>query len=529
MLCLVADADPRLRMMDIGSEAGMEAPLAPSSVPLPRRHGHVGIIAFLGAMQALTLTAGFARWKVVALLLGPSGMGVASIIDQVAQVVVQVGSLSLPLVALRFLSIARAERPAGFGSLYGTLMRLMLAGTVVMSSITLVAYLVRPALFGRGLAAFPVAVLLGVAAVPHTGAANLLRNALSTLERYRSAAIVAFWSSVALAAATFVGIRVGGLDGLYAGSWVVAAGTHLVLYALIRRQPLVRNRSSDGTLRSIAAQHPEVLRFLIPVYVVGFTIPLSYSVVRLTVLHDMGAEQVGYLAAAFTIATSVRSVLNQGTAQFLTPIVSRPGPVDARASAAAEYVRSLSLFALAVVLPLVLFPHEIVFGLFSRKFAPAISFLFLFVLAEVVLLLGDAYRVLLIGLGDTTGFLMTTLSATVLLTAGVVLTVPRFGVLGAGAAHLTGGIFALLASFVRLRGRHQVTFARRTLIAPAFCATALAIGGLLGRALADPGAMGWALKSAYYVAACGASLSLLSSDERGRMRSALRHRVTSLR
>ena len=496
--------------------------------PPPRGLGHAGIIAFLGAIQALTLAAGFARWKVVALLLGPSGMGLVSVIDQVAQVVLQLGSLSLPTAALRYLSIARAERPATFGGLHRTLVRLILAVSALVASMALAAYLVRPSLLGRGLAGLTIALIFALAAVPHTAAANLLRNTLSTLERYRSAAVFGFWSGVALALATFVGIRVGGVSGLYVGSWVAAVGTHVLLHLYLSRQPLVRGAGGPGGLRTLMAEHPDVLRFSMTIYMVSFTTPLSYGIARFAVLENMGAKQVGYLAAAFTLAGGVRGVLSQATAQLLLPLVSRPGPVEARAAMTASYVRTLSLLILAIVLPVVLFPHELLLVLFSRQFVAAVTFLFLFVLAEVVLAMGDAYRVLLTGVGDMRGYLVTTLSATLVLMAAAPLAVPRFGIAGVGAAHLTAASVALMSSFYRLRTRHQVDLGRRALAALAFCLAALVAGGLLGRAFASPGAAVWALKIGFYVLTGAASLALLSAAERAAIRPRLRRVLESL-
>lgn len=497
--------------------------------PTPRGVGHAGVIAFLGAVQALTLAASFARWKVVALLLGPSGMGIASVIDQVAQLAVQFGSLSLPTTALRYLSIARAEHPASFGGLHRTLVRLTLAGTALVAAITLAAYLVRPSLLGSGLAVFPAALVFALIAVPHTGAANLLRNTLSTLERYRTAAVIGFCSSLALALATFVGIRLGGVTGLYVGTWIAALGTHLLLHFLLSRQPLVRGRGGPAGLRTLIAEHPEVVRFSAMLYTVGFTTPLSYGIARFAVLERMGAREVGFLAAAFTLASGVRGVLSQSTSQLLLPLVSRPGSVELRAAETASYVRSLSLLVLAVVLPVMLFPHELLLILFSRQFMAVVAFLFLFVLAEVVLAMGDAYRVLLTGVGDMRGYFVTTLSATLVLMVGAPLAVPRFGIVGVGAAHLTGATVALMASFYRLRRKHHVDLGKRALAALAFCLASLVAGGLLGRAFSLPGAVDWMLKIGFYVMACTASLGLLSPAERAAIRPRLRRLLESLR
>ena len=76
-----------------------------SAVPAPIRP--LQAIVVLGGIQALTMLAGLARTKVLAVTLGPGGVGVASVIDQAVALVAQLGSLSVPFAALKYMSRAR--------------------------------------------------------------------------------------------------------------------------------------------------------------------------------------------------------------------------------------------------------------------------------------------------------------------------------------------------------------------------------------------------------------------------------------
>src|SRR4030095_15362040 len=86
--------------MGVGSPPGVDSVPASSFRPLQA-------IVALGGIQALTMLAGLARTKVLAVLLGPAGVGVASVVDQVVSLVAQLGSLSIPFVGLKFLARAR--------------------------------------------------------------------------------------------------------------------------------------------------------------------------------------------------------------------------------------------------------------------------------------------------------------------------------------------------------------------------------------------------------------------------------------
>ncbi|HEV2131086.1 MAG TPA: hypothetical protein VGR27_08285, partial [Longimicrobiaceae bacterium] len=75
-------------------------------------------ILALGGIQALTMAAGLARTKILALLLGPAGLGIVGVIDQTISLVTHLGSLSFPFAAVTFLSRRRGEGGQGFARLY---------------------------------------------------------------------------------------------------------------------------------------------------------------------------------------------------------------------------------------------------------------------------------------------------------------------------------------------------------------------------------------------------------------------------
>ena len=76
---------------------GVASPDAVDPAPTSSFRPLQAIVA-LGGIQALTMLAGLARTKVLAVLLGPAGVGIASVIDQVESLVAQLGSLSIPFV-----------------------------------------------------------------------------------------------------------------------------------------------------------------------------------------------------------------------------------------------------------------------------------------------------------------------------------------------------------------------------------------------------------------------------------------------
>ena len=103
---------------------GVASPDAVDPAPTSSFRPLQAIVA-LGGIQALTMLAGLARTKVLAVLLGPAGVGIASVIDQVVSLVAQLGSLSIPFVGLKFLSRTRESGIAETRRIYFALVLLL--------------------------------------------------------------------------------------------------------------------------------------------------------------------------------------------------------------------------------------------------------------------------------------------------------------------------------------------------------------------------------------------------------------------
>lgn len=459
---------------------GGRGPTARSDAPTSNARA----IGMLGGAQAMTLATGFVRWKIVALFLGPAGVGVAGVIDQIAIVVLQFGSLNIPTVALRFLAIARDDSAAAFARLYHGFLRAVVVGCALAAAIAVLLFLIRPSLLGEGLTQYTAALILALATAPLTAVSNLLRSVLSILRRYGAVAATLLLTALVTAAAALIGVSTGGLTGLYVASLVAALTAAIAMHAIAVRDPALRDQHDGATLAALR-EHPAMLRYSATLYTVGFTVPLGYAIVRSTVLHAWGAEAAGYLAASYTIATGARTVFAQASAQFLTPFASRAVDKSIRAAEVWSYLRTLAVAMAVAALPIVLFPREVLTLLFSARFATAVSYLGLFLLAELMLAFGDAYRVLLLGFDDLVGYLATTLSAPLLLIVGAAILVPRYGIMAAGVVQSVAAVLSLGVSLARLRARHGTAPDLRALSHYGAMIVSIAAATVIGQMLAS--------------------------------------------
>ena len=492
--------------MGVASPKAVEAAASSAFRPLQ------AIIA-LGGIQALTMLAGLARTKVLAVLLGPAGVGIASVIDQVVSLVAQLGSLSIPFVGLKFLARARDESGDDTRRIYVALVVLLALASIAAAAIATAGAAARPAIFGEGLAPYGSALLVALLGVPPFALAPLLRNAMAALERHRESAIAAFFAAVLTVAGAAIGVMTGGLVGLYVANAVVLLATVVGMQWYLGRT--LGLRLSAGTGPRAAAQALRSQRgltsFAASMYILALTSPLAYLYARSLLLSTYGAVEAGLVAAAYGIGVSIRLVLNQANGLYLTPLVNRNSPKTERVAAVAEYVRILVVLVVLATLVFVLFPAQWLSVLYSAKFAAAVPLVAVFVLAEAVLLVAGVYQALLIGFDDISGFLVSTVAGQVLTIALAHWLVVSDGGMGVGVAFLAGNTVILIATATRLLRSHQA----RRLLAPLLpLLMALGATGLAGWWVAHTAGPAALWKVVTYVGACAVAILFLRPDER---------------
>jgi O-antigen/teichoic acid export membrane protein len=491
---------------------GVAPPEAVDSAPSSSFRPLQAIVA-LGGIQALTMLAGLARTKVLAVLLGPAGVGVASVIDQVVSLVAQLGSLSIPFVGLKFLSRARDAGVEETRRIYFALVFLLVLASFIAAALAAGVAAVQPAIFGDGLAPYRNVLMVALLGVPPFALAPLLRNAMAALERHRESAVAAFLGAVLTVAGAVAGVTAGGLVGLYVANAIVLGVTIIGMQWYLGKSLGLRLSASASPRAATAAlrSQPGLTTFAASMYVLALTSPLAYLYARSLLLSTHGAIEAGLVAAAYGIGVSIRLVLNQANGLYLTPLVNRGSPKPERIAAVAEYLRILVVLVVLSTLVFVLFPGQWLSVLYSSEFAAATRIVAVFVVAEAVLLVAGVYQALLIGFDDIAGFLVATVAGQLLTIALAHWLVVPLGGMGVGIAFLTGNAVILVATATRLLGRHG---AARAFAPLAPLLVALAATGAAGYWVMHPSAPGIASKAAAYVVACGLAFFCLRPDER---------------
>ena len=81
------------------------------------------VLLSIGAIQVVIMLVALVRAKVLSVLLGPAGYGVASTIDQTVLSTMQLAHLSLPFTAMKFMARRHSDGHDAFERTYATFFR----------------------------------------------------------------------------------------------------------------------------------------------------------------------------------------------------------------------------------------------------------------------------------------------------------------------------------------------------------------------------------------------------------------------
>jgi O-antigen/teichoic acid export membrane protein len=439
----------------------------------------VQTIASLGAIQVVAMCFQLVRAKVAAVTLGPDGVGVISLIDQVAGLVAQLCTFSLPFAAMKFLSAAHSEGQHAFAKLYVAFLRLLLAVSLAGAACGSAVLIWWPSVLGDELVGYAEIAVLALLAVPAMNLIALLTNTMAAAQRVHAAAAYGAYSAAAIAVLCTLGVLLDGLRGYYVGALITPAAVVLAgVWYLYSREKLSIFGHHISLWREIR-QRPDVISFATSLYLISFAMPVVYLIARYAVLYSHGLEATGLLQSAMALSLALTMVMRQANMLYLTPAMNRVANAEDKFRAAAEYMRAFSLVIAMAAVPLVLFPDWWLPLLYSSRFLAAAPYVYLFVLAQTLELLAGVVLALLIGLGHIATQLWVTLSGLAGLALIACALAPRYGIAGVGLAILFDGLAVFVLAAWRLWMLHRFPIAQAVGWLPAGVVLLIASCGIL--------------------------------------------------
>jgi O-antigen/teichoic acid export membrane protein len=437
----------------------------------------------IGAIQFVAIIVNVVKSKILAVLLGPAGVGAVSVIDQIVQLVAYVSAISIPFAAVKYLSRSHSLDTDAFQRSYASFFRLLLGLTLVGTVVALTVLLWHPELLGSQLLTYRDLLLPALLTVPIVSLIGYCSGVLAAAQKARTAAFMAVAGAVCFTLAAYVGIRLAGVRGLYWGNLssavLVLLGT--VVYFRVRLNLSVF-QTGGGGWRQLREQ-PGIIAYSLILSGASFAMSLAYFIARFAVLNHQGQTEAGYLQVAIALSAAIGLVLGPANGLYLTPILNRDIPTREKLRSALAFQRRLLVIVVAIAMPIVLFPQWIVPLLYSPSFVAVSGIIFVFVAAQCISQLAGVYQALLIGLDDIKAYGAITAFGYLSLGAVSWLLAPRFGLLGVALGFLAGNALIFVLGLTRLTARYQSVMSARLAFSLVCALLALVLAGwLFGRA-----------------------------------------------
>jgi O-antigen/teichoic acid export membrane protein len=477
------------------------------------------VLVSIGAIQLLIMFVALVRAKVLSVLLGPSGFGVVSTIDQATTTAMQLAHLSLPFTALKFMSRRHGDGHEPFERTYAAFFRALL-GVALVAVLVLEALLWwRPSVFGAELVIYRRYFVIAFLAIPSLMLNVLLVNTLASAGRGATAALTNLLIVALAAAAAIIGVMIGGLQGLY----VVGVGSGVLATAgvvwFLRRSLRVSVTAHGARLRDELRGSPEIVSYSFYVYVAVGAYLVAVLITRFFVFDELGPVGAGLLQALLSIALTVGAVMTPMSGLYLAPLLNRQIPVSAKLEVANDFAAKIAPLFLIGGVAVSLFPGLALTVLFSQKFAGAAGVLFLFVVWQCLHHLANVYLQLLIGLDDVRFYAL--LNCVAYVGAAIVFR-PLIGAYGLGGAAIALAIASVVNAIgcaVRLALRFRARIGSVVLVRGGASVAAIMGAGGIFHGSAELSSRGLSLRVAYLIAVSLLLWMTMSAAERAWLRS----------
>lgn len=401
------------------------------------------------------------RIKVVAVLLGPAGVGLVGILQNLMVTASTVSSLGVGNVGTR--QIAEA---AGRNELAGidTARRALFWGTLVLAAVggfvfwtmrhQLAQWVINDPAMADTIGWLSIGVALSIA----TSAQSALLTGMRRIGDIARAQITSalLFTALGIAAIAWLGDR-----GLLLYILVVPLTGFIVSHIFVARLPAIQ--SPRTPLRTLTGQWRTMLRLGIAFMLAGLAGTLGQLAVRTLVQRELGTDALGYFHAAFAISmTYLGFVLGAMGTDYYPRLTAAIHNHDSTNRLVNEQTEVAILLAGPVLLALLALAPWIIQLLYSAEFAPAVTILRWQILGDVLKIASWPLGFVILAAGDGRTFMLTESFAMAIFVGITWLGIPFLGIQATGISFFA--MYLFLFPLVYLLARRRTSLRWSTIV-----------------------------------------------------------------
>lgn len=436
---------------------------APASEELETSHREIlRNSSIVGGAAAFNILAGLIKTKLVAVLLGPTGVGLIVLLQNLMQTFGAVAGLSLGSVGTRQIAEANGS---GDGRQVSIVRRALSWAVLALATAGGVAFLLsgawtKTALGGSDIGGSIGWLALGIAlSVVAQGQSALLTG-------YRRIGDLARLNILSVNIAAAVGIAailIGGNRGILVFVLAPIVITTIAGRFYVRR--LLTTVPEAAGLAELKPQWFTMLRLGVALTLAGTAVTGGQLAARIMIQRVLGADAVGYFQASWVVSvTYIGLVLQAMGTDFYPRITAMIGDREAANTMVNEQTEVALLLAAPVLLGALGTAPWIVPLLYSRTFEPAVVVLQWQVLGDVLKVASWPLGFLLLASGASLAFMIAEIAAISVLLAVLALGLPLVGLQAGGIAVVAMNLCYLPVVYAVARVRTGFRWSRLNLM-----------------------------------------------------------------
>lgn len=411
--------------------------------------------SIMGMASVLNILSSLLKMKVAAVLLGPAGVGLVGLYQNLVQTAATVAGLGFGSVGTRQIAAAQTQ---GGAIAVGRARRALFWGTLGLSVVGALAFMAASGWIAAHVLQAPerqadVAWLsLGVALTVAAGSQGAL---LTGLRRIGDLARVQVASGVLGAILGVFAIWRWQAEGLVVMVLVAPAATFALGHWYVAR--LGRPEGPPLALNAMAADWREMTRLGVALMLSGLVVTLGHLAVRGVIQRELGSDAQGQFQAAWSIGmTYLGFVLGAMGTDYFPRLTAAIGDRDAAVRLVNEQTEVALILAGPVLLAMLAFAPWVIQLLYSAEFAPAVEILRWQLLGDILKVMSWPLGFVLLAEGAGRTFILTESLGMGVFVLGVLIGLPAIGVTATGVAFLA--LYVAYLPLVWWLGRRRISF-----------------------------------------------------------------------
>lgn len=470
------------------------------------------IILTIGTIQTLAVFVLFIKSKIVAVYLGPAGVGVVGTIDQFVQFASFISVFGFPAASIKFLSKAHSEGKDAFRRSYAGFFKLLFSLSSAGAILIIAIILLKPDILGAELEKYKLFLLLGLLTLPTFTLTGLFGNVFAASQKFRASSLLILITNLVSMTAAVVGVIYANMFGLYVGN--ILAGILMTITVMIYFRQKLELPFCDRQTNVLTEfkSNPAISSTAFLLYFSAVTASLSYLTARYSVVTNFGEIEAGLLHGAMVLSFAFGTALYPAINIYLNPLVNRNEEREIKIKQAVQFLRKMALILSIAALPILMFPKLMLTILFTKDFAAAGQFVYLFVMSQFIVQLAGVFQSLLVGLDDVKSYTLITSGGQIISICMCLLLVPHFGIEGAAFGFLIGNSLNFICCLIRLIVKYNFSFSRQVGFLIGYTSVMLFIIGLANNQFAELNGIVISVKILFLLL-FGASLFLFLNQE----------------